>query len=292
MGSAKKKYAVFTIDVESFSDTECISYSNNIPENNMLDGLDEYINLLEKFGIKATMFSVCSAAEQIKDSIAEYIKRGHKLALHGYDHTAPLDMNNKDFEKNIVKAKKKLEDMFGVTIKGFRAPFFSLNNNQLEILKNAGFKYDASHNSCSSARHVGRLDLSNFVSSLTGVFSKGGFYEFGLVCQRIAGYLMPICGGGYSRLIHWPVLKPVLQKYIQNNDYYVFYLHPFELSREKIPHFKGLAAYDKYYLTHGLKTYPKKIIAIIKMLQSEGYEFVTFEELVTIMDKKRNKETV
>jgi len=103
---------------------------------------------------------------------------------------------------------------------------------------------------------------------------------------------MPICGGGYSRLIHWPVLKPVLQKYIQNNDYYVFYLHPFELSREKIPHFKGLAAYDKYYLTHGLKTYPKKIIAIIKMLQSEGYEFVTFEELVTIMDKKRNKETV
>ena len=53
----RKKYAVFTMDVEEFNDTECVANSGQQVTQDMLDGLDEYIRLLEKYEIKATMFT-------------------------------------------------------------------------------------------------------------------------------------------------------------------------------------------------------------------------------------------
>lgn len=280
-----KKYAVFSIDLESFSDTECVYKADYTPTDTMLDGLDEYIKLLEQENIKATMFSVCDAAEKSKDSIKEYIKRGHRLAIHGLDHTPPVYLDDKSFKERTLLAKQKLEQEFGITIEGFRAPFFSLNDGELRALEELGFRYDASFNSYSAARHVGRLDLSKFKSLIKGVFKKGDFYEFGIVREKIAGFLLPISGGGYVRLMHWAFLKPAIKRYLKHNDYYVFYLHPFELSKHKVPSIKGLKSYDRYYLTHGLKTFPNKIRSIIKMLKKENFEFVTFEDLVNIMDK-------
>ena len=41
MSDKPLKYAVFTVDVEAFADTECISKSGADVEADMLDGLDE-----------------------------------------------------------------------------------------------------------------------------------------------------------------------------------------------------------------------------------------------------------
>ena len=38
-----KKYAIFTMDVERFKDTDCISASGIHVDDDMLDGFDEYI---------------------------------------------------------------------------------------------------------------------------------------------------------------------------------------------------------------------------------------------------------
>ncbi|MBE6946774.1 MAG: DUF3473 domain-containing protein [Ruminococcaceae bacterium] len=281
MPTNKKKYAVFTIDVECFSDTGCISDMGVTPKEDMLDGLDEYIRLLERYNIKATMFTLCGAAERMKDNIAEYIRRGHKLALHGFDHTPLKFVDEQSFCERTQLAKKKLEDMFHVAIEGFRAPFFSLSTEQLNVLRKLGFKYDASYNQCSQARYAPHWELSNFDSELSGVYRNDKFYEFGLACQDILGQHIPLSGGGYTRLMNWALVKPVIKKYIKTHDYYVFYLHPFELSRKKVPKIKGLKSYDRYYLSQGVKTFPSRIVSIIEMLQEEGYEFVTFEELVS-----------
>ena len=44
----REKYAVFTIDVEDFADTECVAKSGQRVRRHMLDGLDIYIRLLEQ----------------------------------------------------------------------------------------------------------------------------------------------------------------------------------------------------------------------------------------------------
>ena len=114
---------------------------------------------------------------------------------------------------------------------------------------------------------------------MSGAYKKEGFFEYGLSCQNILGCSYPVSGGGYVRLCPWFIVKGALHRYIRKNDLYVFYLHPFELSRKSCGRIKGLPKRDNYYLKGGISKFRKKIEKIIGMLKSEGYEFVTFEEL-------------
>ena len=75
--SGREKFAVFTIDVETFSDTGCLYEAGIRVAEDMLDGLDEYIRILERYGIKATMFTVCEAAQIARDASADDLRRGH-----------------------------------------------------------------------------------------------------------------------------------------------------------------------------------------------------------------------
>lgn len=277
-----KKYAVFTMDVEAFTDTECINALDRKIDLDLLDGFDQYIGPLDKYGIKSTLFTVGSLAPKIADKLKVCINNGHRLALHSYNHIAPMELSLQSFKENIEKTKKKLSELFSTDIVGFRAPCFSLDKQRLEILRRLGFEYDSSHLGFLKARHTVELDLSDFTQIGDNIFRKNKFFEFGLSKQSIFGIPFPISGGGYVRLGNWDFIKSLIKSYIKCHDYYVFYLHPFELTTQKIPFFKELKSYDKYYIKYGIKSYKKKIEQIILMLQECGYEFVTFEELAKI----------
>ena len=280
----RKKYAVFTMDVEEFTDTECVANSGQTVTCDMLDGLDEYIRLLEKHDIRATLFTVCQTACRHKERLQRYLARGHRIALHGLEHIPPACMDNERFRRDTQQAKALLEQEFSTQITGYRAPCFSLDGSKLDILRMLGFRYDSSRMDFTPARPVEKLDMSEFNEPVKGVFRKNGFYEFGLTCQRFFGKNFPISGGGYVRLGHWSFIMPLISSYVHQNDYYVFYLHPFELSRERPPALKNLKLYDRYYLNSGLRTYRLKIEAIIRLLCGCGYRFVTFDELAEIME--------
>lgn len=281
-----QKYAVFTMDVEAFWDTECVSNSSESIDVDLLDGFDEYIRILDKHSIKSTLFTVGSLAPKIADKLKTAIKNGHRLALHNFEHIAPMDISPDAFKAEVKKAKKALSDMFGTDVVGFRAPFFSLDNKRLEILKEIGFKYDSSDLGFLKARHTVKLDLSGFKECAKGIFCNKDFFEFSMSKQKIFGKPYPISGGGYVRLSNWGFIKGVIKQYLQNNDYYVFYLHPFELTRQKIPMLKGLKSYDKYYLTAGIRDYGKHIEQLIVMLKQQGFKFLTFEELCETLQKE------
>ena len=282
----KKKYAVFTMDVETFSDTECLNASGIRVEEDMLDGLDEYLKILDRHGIKSTLFTVGDLAPRIADRLRPHLDNGHNLALHNFTHTPPMSIPLDQFREKTRQAKERMKALFGVDIKGFRAPCFSLDKARLDILRELGFCYDSSHLDFSKARHTVSLDLSDFQQLRKGIFRGDNFYEFGLTKEKVFGSPFPISGGGYVRLSQWGFVKTLISHYIHHNDYYVFYLHPFELTKQPIPEIKELASYDKYYLKQGIGTYGQRIERIIAMLRSCGYEFVTFEHLVNIMDKE------
>ena len=196
----RKKYAVFTMDVEEFTDTECVANSGETVTRDMLDGLDEYIRLLEKHQIRATMFTVCRTAQREKERLQRYLRRGHRLALHGLQHTPPDCMDDARFLRETREAKMLLEEEFQTKVTGYRAPCFSLDRSKLNILRGLGFRYDSSRMDFAPARHVEKLDMSDFRELLRGVFWKNGFYEFGMTCQKLFGKNYPISGGGYVRL--------------------------------------------------------------------------------------------
>lgn len=283
----RKKYAVFTMDVESFADTECISASGIAVENDLMDGLDEYINILNRYNIKCTLFTVGKLAGRIADRLRTHIGNGHMLALHSYEHVAPVQVPLEKFREETRRAKQRMKELFGIEVKGFRAPCFSMDKARLKVLKELGFNYDSSHLDYLPARHTVKLDLQNFQQVGRDVFRDGDFYEFGLSKEKVFGRPFPISGGGYVRLSHWGFVKTLIRHHIRENDYYVFYLHPFELTKQKVPFLKELKSYDKYYIRQGIRTYGQRIEKIIGMLKGNGYEFVTFEQLVQIMEQER-----
>lgn len=279
----KEKYAIFTMDVEAFADTECVNKARENLELDVLDGFDEYVNLLDKHDIKGTFFTVADLVPQMHQRIDGIVQNGHKLALHGVKHVATLDIDEQEFRKSLSEAKDSLGKMFNTEVVGFRAPFFSIDTNRLNILKELGFQYDSSHLGFSKARHTVQLDFKGYDQVHTGILKDRDFMEFSLCKDEILGMPYPVSGGGYIRLGNWPFMKSIVKRYIHKNDYYVFYLHPFELTKQKIPFFKNMKMRDRYYLQHGIKTYAKHIEQIIVMLKKEGYRFVTFEELAQIV---------
>ena len=267
------------MDVEAFTDTECVSASSEPISLDLLDGFDEYLKILDKYDIKSTLFTVGNLAPKITGRLEKAIASGHRLALHGQRHTPPLDIPVETFRAEIAEAKERLSNLFHTDISGFRAPCFSLDNARLNVLKDLGFKYDSSNIGFEKARHTTALDLTSYEDHGDGIFSDHGFFEFSLSKQKIFGVPFPISGGGYLRLSNWSFIKFHIKQYLLHNHYYVFYLHPFELTTQKIPTPKDLKSYDKYYLHAGIRTFGKHIEQLICMLQKSGFQFTTFEEL-------------
>lgn len=275
-----EKYAFFTIDVERFVDTECVYKSGQPIKETMLDGLERYIQILDKYNIKATLFVLSDVIDEIKDKLVKYIKNGHKIALHGKRHVPPVMMENSFFREQIELAKQKIEQVLDVSVVGFRAPCFGMDREKMDILEDMGFRYDASKMDFPSANHNVHIDLAGFEKIGSEMFKKGKFYEFGISVQKIFGKKFPVSGGGYLRVSNWIFAKTMLNKCLKNNNSYVFYLHPFELSQKKRPWIKKLKLHDRYYLNAGFLSYPRKIENIIKTLKKFGYKFTTFEDVV------------
>lgn len=282
------KYAVFTMDVEAFYDAKCIQNAGIQTDLSLLDGLDEYMSILDKYDIKSTLFTVGKLAPKIADQLKGYLSKGHRLALHNYEHIEPLNISPELFREEIKRTKQHLSKLFDTEIQGFRAPCFSMDAERLEIIRELGFRYDSSH--IGTARKA--VSMDSFQKIRDGIFHEDGFYEFELSKQKLLGIPFPISGGGYVRMAQWDVVRSLIRRHIRTCDYYVFYLHPFEMSRQKVPVYRNLRPWDQIYLSAGLKHYREKVEQIIIMLKGANFQFVTFEELTEIMNKDRVRNPV
>ena len=279
-----QKYAVFTMDVETLCDTECLMNRKLDTDVTALDGLDRYMELMDKYNIKVTLFVLSPVVPIIKDKLKQYIANGHRIELHGASHKCPMLLTEDEFRDELIEAKAMVERELGVTVKGYRAPLFSLDNKKLTILEELGFKYDASKLDFSHAKNVGTITVEYFKQFLSGAYKsvKNNFYEFSAITSTFFGNIFPISGGGYLRLAPWQYIRPIIENYIKTHDYYVFYLHPLDVTQERLPHIGKLKLSERLYLSAGMKTYIQKIEQIILCLIQNNYSFVTFNDLTHI----------
>ena len=129
-----KKYAVLSLDVE---DWHHINYLSNVSSNNnysMLDGLNNYLEIVGHHNVKSTLFTLSSIAPIVKNELIYAIKNHHEVASHGIAHKRPLTMSKNEFIEDATKSKKDLEEIIESKVVGYRAPCFSLNNELVKKL--------------------------------------------------------------------------------------------------------------------------------------------------------------
>jgi len=185
--------------------------------------------------VKATFFVLGWIAQRLPNMVREIGHRGHEIASHGYNHELCGNINHSDLKQDLLKSKKLLEDITGSEIYGYRAPSFSIDNDILKVIEDCGYQYDSSYNSFSLHGRYGKVNLNGQPKHGIAIKLSDTFYELPITNLKLRiknskfKIELPWGGGGYFRLIPWPIFKYGMEMILNKDKAIIFYMHPWEL---------------------------------------------------------------
>jgi len=275
-----KRYAVLSMDVEDWYHLDYFSGLTPDRSSSMLDGLDVYLSLLERHSIRTTFFVLSELAEHLGSTLRAMAAAGHEIASHGVAHKRPLKMTVSEFGADLRQSKATLENVLQQSVEGFRAPCFSMDRTRLEEVRKAGYTYDSSRIDFTGHPLYGSLDVDDFDAVASGHVEQRGFHEFEVSTLSMLGKRLPVSGGGYLRIAPWAIMRPLIQSYVSRNPLYVLYIHPFELSPRPLPAAAAKLSFpQRLRFSLGRAGVVGKVERLIRLLQENGFSFVTFRDL-------------
>jgi len=198
---------------------------------------------LDAHGAKATFFTLGWIAERHPAIVREIVARGHELASHGYAHRRASDQSRADFVDDIVRSKALLEDLGGVTVRGYRAPSFSINQDNLwalDCIRDAGYHYSSSiypvrHD------HYGMPDAPRFSYA-----ALPDLVEVPPTTVDLFNRNWPAAGGGWFRLLPYALSRWLLRRVNRvDGEPCMFYFHPWEIDPAQ-PRVPGIDARTRF----------------------------------------------
>jgi polysaccharide deacetylase family protein (PEP-CTERM system associated) len=226
----------FTVDVEDYFQVSAFAPHIKRSEWNTRDcrverNVDLILSMLDKHNTKATFFTLGWIAERYPKLILKIADAGHEVASHGYGHERASDLSQDSFLKDITVAKRILEDSIGAEVTGYRAPSFSIGNDNLwafDCIKAAGYRYSSSVYPIQHD-HYGMPDSPRF-----SYLVRPNLLEIPVTTLRMFGRNLPSSGGGYFRLLPYSLSRWMLRR-VNNNDKQsgIFYFHPWEVDPQQ-----------------------------------------------------------
>jgi polysaccharide deacetylase family protein (PEP-CTERM system associated) len=231
-----------TVDVEDYF--QVYAFFHCIPR----DSWDRYAcrveanvdRILAQFadaGASATFFTLGWIAERHKAMVRRIVDAGHELASHGYDHRRVDTMDPAAFREDLHRSRVILEDTGGATVRGYRAPTFSIGPTTpwaFDIIAEEGHCYSSSVN---PVRHdnYGMPDAPRVPYRPTG----SALWEFPMTTARVFGRNLPCSGGGYFRLLPYALFRHGFNVSTEGEGRSgIFYFHPWEVDPDQ-PHVPG-----------------------------------------------------
>lgn len=222
-----------TVDVEDYFQVS--AFEKHVHRNDWAahpsrveENTDRILALFAAHNTKATFFTLGWLAKRYPAMIHRIVEQGHELASHGWDHQRATNQSRIEFRQDISRAKSMLEDVSGHSIKGYRAPSYSIcekNLWALDILADEGYLYSSSivpikHD------HYGMPNASRFAFPA----AQGRLLEVPVTTVPVFNRNINCGGGGWFRLFPYGFTKWALSKV--NNDEEMpcnFYFHPWEI---------------------------------------------------------------
>jgi polysaccharide deacetylase family protein (PEP-CTERM system associated) len=173
------------------------------------------------------------------------------VASHGYGHELCSQSSIDDLKEDLAKSKKLLEDIIGERVSGYRAPSFSISDEILKLIEEAGYEYDSSYNSFGMHGRYGKISLNGNRSSGIAILlnqkstiENRKFYELPIsnlplfssqtldtlgILAHFRHFSLPWGGGAYFRLIPSLLFRIGVREILRQQQAYLFYMHPWEI---------------------------------------------------------------
>jgi polysaccharide deacetylase family protein (PEP-CTERM system associated) len=237
-----------TIDVEDYFQVSAFApyiarHEWDSRECRVERNVDRILALLERQGVQATFFTLGWVAERYPQLVRAIVGGGHELASHGYGHERASDLAEAAFFEDVDRAKKLLEDLSGHAVQGYRAPSFSIGAGNLwafDTLARAGYRYSSSIYPIAHD-HYGMPEAPRFAHRV-----PSGLLEVPATTLRVGGRNLPCSGGGYFRLLPYPMSRWMLRRVnARDREAAVFYFHPWEIDHAQ-PRVAGIDARTRF----------------------------------------------
>lgn len=271
---------IMTFDIEDWfhildNDSTRTEKEWNNYEYRIHANMERIFNILDEYKLPASFFVMGWMAEKFPEVIREIVDRGYEIGSHTHLHQLVYDQTIDDFKADVEKSIKTLEDISGEKVKYFRAPGFSISEENiwaLEVLYEQGIE----------------IDCSVFPARRT----HGGWASYGCACPSILNYNgvtikeLPVSttsvlgrslifsGGGYFRLLPYRLIKLLTRR----SDYVMTYMHPRDMDPHQ-PLVKGLTLMRKFKSYVGLKKAERKFKKWIN-----DFEFIDIKTADKLID--------
>lgn len=209
--------------------------------------LDNILNLLDETSTKATFFCVGMMAAEFPQVIRKIAEHGHEIGCHSNVHTWLNKMTQKEALQDTHEAVVTLEQCIGKKVLSYRAPAFSIGDNNkwaFEVLAECGIERDASV--YPAKRDFGGFPDFGIKEPTTISFNGISIKEFPICTTTILGKELAYSGGGYFRFFPlWFVKKEMRKQF-----YSMCYFHIGDL----LPESNGLMSkidYEEYFKENG-----------------------------------------
>jgi len=251
---------ILTFDIEEWfhlldnDSTKSIKQWSNF-DSRIRIGMSLIYDILEKTEKSATFFVVGWIAEKYPEIIREISDRGFEIASHTHLHQLAYEQDRKEFYNDVEKSIKTIEDCTGTKVSSFRAPGFSITENNkwaFEALHELGITKDSSVFPAGRA-HGG---MPSFASSIPSIIDYNGIKlkEFPINTHSILGKSFIFSGGGYFRLLPYKIIE----KWTLQSNYVMTYFHPRDFDIEQ-PIVSGLSLPRRFKSYIGIKNCKPKL---------------------------------
>jgi len=274
---------ILTFDIEDWYNCDFITPNLDWSkyEVRIYFGLERILTVLSRKNLKATFFCLGWVAEKHPDIIRWINTHGHNIGCHSYQHELSYRFNREGFKKDTEKAKKLIEDLIEKPIYAFRAPGFSITEQNIwafEVLAELGFEYD-----CSVL--PGRHDYGGFASygeakpAIVNLPNGSQIKEFPVNIQCILGKNLVFSGGGFFRLFPYWIIK----HWTSRSAYTMTYFHTRDFDPDQ-PMIQTLPLLRKFKSYVGLSTSFAKFQRLLN-----DFEFISVEEAGKLIDWKTTR---
>ena len=234
-------------------------------ENN----LERILNLLKNKNQKATFFCLGWVARKFPNLVEMIDQMGFEIGTHSNMHTLAYMQNKTDFRNDLAKSIDYIGNLTNKKVKYYRAPGFSVKESNKwifdELIKQ-NIEIDCSIFPANRA-HGGYADFPANNPSIISA-EHGLIKELPINTFQILNNPIIFSGGGYFRLLPYPIIKNLVSK----SDYVMTYFHPRDFDPNQ-PIIKDLSFYRKFKSYVGLNNAFVKLEKLIS-----DFEFIDISE--------------